>query len=90
MEEGTILGSCCPETDSVLLQKKFVCPARMSKNYDILRAYAPGVCLTFISFALFDLSNRRWFKKMIFTCCSVLTDFCHILPLASFPFLFEL
>ena len=70
--------------------KKFLCPARTSENYEINWASAPGFYLTFISFALFDLSNRRWSKKMIFTCYSVLTDFCHILPLAYLPFLFEL
>jgi hypothetical protein len=37
-------------------------------------AHAPGYCLTFISFALFDLSNRRSSEKSIFTSWSVLTD----------------
>ena len=90
MEEGTILGSCCPETDSMLLPKKFVCPARTSENYEIEREYAPGFYLNFISFALFDLSKRRWSKKLIFTCCSVMTDFYHILPLDFLPFSFAL
>src|SRR3954470_24055163 len=56
-----------------------------SQNVRQLRkksAYAPGLCLTFVSFALFDLSNRRWSKKMINACCSVLTDFCHNLLIA--------
>jgi hypothetical protein len=35
-------------------------------------AHAPGYYLTFVSFALFDLSNRTFSKKSIFTCCSVL------------------
>ena len=87
MEEGTILGSCCPETDSVLLRKQFLCPARTSENHEIQWSCTPVFCLTFISFALSDLSNIRWSKKLIFTCCSVLTDFCHILPLAFLPFL---
>jgi hypothetical protein len=33
-----------------------------------------GYFETFISFALFDLSNRRSSKKSIFVSCSVLTD----------------
>jgi hypothetical protein len=52
-------------------------------------AHALGYYLTFISFALFDLSNRRFSKKLIFTCCSVLTDFCHYLHLPLDLFLFE-
>jgi hypothetical protein len=51
--------------------------------------HAPGCCLTFISFALSDLSNRRFSKKSIFTCCSVLIDFCHYLRLPLDLFLFE-
>jgi hypothetical protein len=51
--------------------------------------HAPGDCLTYISFALFDLSNRRFFKKSIFTSCSVLIDFCHYLCLPLDCFLFE-
>jgi hypothetical protein len=54
-----------------------------------LIAHAPGYYLTFISFALFDLSNRTFSKKSIFTCCSVLTDFCHYLHLPLNLFLFE-
>jgi hypothetical protein len=52
-------------------------------------AHAPGCCLTFISFALFDLSNRRFSKKSIFTSCSILTDFYHYLCLPLDLFLFE-
>jgi hypothetical protein len=52
-------------------------------------AHAPGYYLTFISFALFDLSNIRFPKKLIFTCCSVLTHFCHYLHLPLDLFLFE-
>jgi hypothetical protein len=52
-------------------------------------AHAPGYYVTFISFALFDLSNRRFSKKLIFTICSVLTDFCHYLHLPLDLFLFE-
>jgi hypothetical protein len=37
-------------------------------------AYVPGYFQTFISFALFDLSNRRSSKKSISVSCSVLTD----------------
>jgi hypothetical protein len=37
-------------------------------------AYAPGYFQTFISFPLFDLSNRRSSKKSIFVSCSVLID----------------
>ena len=41
----------------------------------------PGCYLTFVSSTLFDLSNRRSWKKFVFTCWSVLTDFCHFLHL---------
>ena len=44
-------------------------------------ASAPGCYLTFVSSTLFDLSNRRSSKKLVFTCWSVLTDFCHYLHL---------
>jgi hypothetical protein len=57
---------------------------------DISCAHAPGYCITFISFSLFDLSNIRFSKKSIFTSCSVLTDFCHYLYLPLDLFLFEL
>jgi hypothetical protein len=35
-------------------------------------AYAPGYFQTFISFALFDLSNIRSSKKSIFVSCPIL------------------
>ena len=41
----------------------------------------PGCYLTLVSSTLFDLSNRRSLKKLVFTCWSVLTDFCHYLHL---------
>jgi hypothetical protein len=44
---------------------------------------------TFISFVLFDLSNRRSSKKSTFVSYSVLTDFCHYLCLPLDRFLFE-
>jgi hypothetical protein len=50
-------------------------------------AHAPGYFQTFISFALFDLSNRRSSEKSIFVSCSVLTDFCHYLCLPLDRFL---
>jgi hypothetical protein len=49
--------------------------------------YAPGYIQTFISFALFDLSNRRSSKKSILVSCSVLTDsatICVVLLIAFF------
>jgi hypothetical protein len=52
-------------------------------------AHAPGYYLTSISFALFDLSNLIFSKKLIFTNCSVLTDFCHYLYLPLDLILFE-
>jgi hypothetical protein len=52
-------------------------------------SHALGYCLTFISFAPFDLINRRFSKKLIFTSCSVLTDFCHYLCLPLDLSLFE-
>ena len=43
---------------------------------------------TFSSFGFSDLSNVRFLKKSIFTCWSVLTDFCQYLrlPLNIFSF----
>jgi hypothetical protein len=55
----------------------------------IFCAHARCYYLTFGSFSLFDLSNKRFSKKSIFTCCSVLTDFCHYLHLPLNLFLFE-
>jgi hypothetical protein len=52
-------------------------------------AYALGYFQTFIIFALFDLSNRRFSEKSIFVSYSVLTDFCHYLCLPLDRFLFE-
>jgi hypothetical protein len=49
--------------------------------------YAPGYFQTFISFALFDLINRRSSKKSIFVSCSVLTvsaTICVCLSIAFF------
>jgi hypothetical protein len=51
--------------------------------------HAPGYFQTFISFALFDLSNKRSSEKLIFASCSVLTNFCHYLCLPLDRFLFE-
>jgi hypothetical protein len=51
--------------------------------------YAPGYIQTFISFALFYLSNRSSSKKSTFVSCSILTDFCHYLCLPLDRFLFE-
>jgi hypothetical protein len=47
---------------------------RISFRSAISCAYAPGYFQIFISFSLFDLSNRRSSKKSIFVSCSVLTD----------------
>jgi hypothetical protein len=55
----------------------------------IFCAHAPGYYPTFVSFALFDLSNKRFSKKLIFTCYSVLIDFCHYLHLPLDLFRFE-
>jgi hypothetical protein len=52
-------------------------------------AHGPGYCLTFISYELFDLNNKRFSKKSIFISCSVLTDFYHYLRLHLDLFLFE-
>jgi hypothetical protein len=49
-------------------------------------AYAPGYIQTFISFALFDLINRRSSKKLIFFSCSVLTDSSTICVCLSITF----
>jgi hypothetical protein len=55
----------------------------------IFCTHAPSYYLTFVSFALFDLSNKRFLTKSIFTCCSFLIDFCHYLHLPLDLFLFE-
>jgi hypothetical protein len=52
-------------------------------------AYAPGYIQTFISFTLFDLSNRRSSKNLTFIGCSVLTDLCHYLCLPLDRFFFS-
>jgi hypothetical protein len=52
-------------------------------------AYAPGYIQTFISYTLFDLSNRKPSKNSTFVSCSVLTDFCQYLCLPLYLFLFE-
>ena len=44
-------------------------------------ASTPGCYLTFVSSTLFDLTNIRSSKKFVFTCWSILTDFCHFLHL---------
>jgi hypothetical protein len=50
-------------------------------------AYAPGYIQTFISYTLFDLSNRKLSKNSTFVSCSVLTDFCQYLCLPLYRFL---
>jgi hypothetical protein len=50
-------------------------------------AYAPGYIQTFISWTLFDLSNRKPLKNSTFISCSVLTDFCQYLCLPLYRFL---
>jgi hypothetical protein len=52
-------------------------------------AYTPGYIKTFISYTLFDLSNRKPSKNSTFVSCSVLTDFCQYLCLPLYRFLFE-
>jgi hypothetical protein len=54
---------------------------RISFGPAISCAYAPGYIQTFISLTLFDLSNRKPSKNLIFVSCSVLTDLCHYLCL---------
>jgi hypothetical protein len=56
---------------------------------DISCAYAPGYIQTFISWTLFDLSNRKPLKNSTFVSCSVLTDFCQYLCLPLDRFLFR-
>jgi hypothetical protein len=51
--------------------------------------YAPGYFQTFISFALFNLSNIRSSKKSIFVSCSVLTDSATICVCLSIAFFFS-
>ena len=52
-------------------------------------AYAPGYYLTFVSLALFDLSDGIFLKKSVFVNCSVLTNLCLYLHLPLYLFLFE-
>jgi hypothetical protein len=55
-------------------------------------AHALGYFQTFISFALFDLSNRRSSKKSIFISCSILIDsttICVCLSIAFFSSSFD-
>jgi hypothetical protein len=49
-------------------------------------SYAPGYIQSFISFTLFDLSNRKPSKKSIFVSCSVLTDSATICVCLSIAF----
>jgi hypothetical protein len=51
--------------------------------------HAPGYFQTSISFALFDLSDRRSSKKSIFVRCSVLTDSATICVCLSIAFFFS-
>ena len=59
-----ILGSCRPETDSVLPPKKLFISARTSDCFETFWAHALDCYLTFIIFSLFDLSNGRFLKKI--------------------------
>jgi hypothetical protein len=52
-------------------------------------SYAPGYIQTFVSWTLFDFSNRKPSKNSTFISCSVLTDFCQYLYLPLYRFLFE-
>jgi hypothetical protein len=49
-------------------------------------AHDPGYFQTFISFALFDWSNRRSFEKSIFVSYSILTDSATICVCLSIAF----
>ena len=68
--------------------KKFVFTTRTKFWAANFWAYAPGYYLTFVSLALFDLSDGKNSKKSIFANCSVLTDFFHYLHLPLNLFLF--
>ena len=70
-----------PKQISVLHRKNSCKISKRLFEVRIFCASAPGCYLTFVSSTLFDLSNRRSSKKFIFTCWSVLTDFCHFLHL---------
>ena len=61
----------------------------MSNESAIFWTHASGCYITLISFALFGLSNKRFSNSSIFTCCSVLKDFCHHLHLPLDLFLFD-
>ena len=63
-------------------------PDRTSFWAELFWAYASGYYLTLVSSVFFDLSNRRFSKKIIFSDCSVLTDFCHFIHFASETFSF--
>ena len=81
MEGSKIWGIDVLKTDSVLPREKFVCPDRTLFWAEIFCAYSSIIYLTFVRSAFVDLSNRRFSKKLIFTDCSVLTDFCYYLHL---------
>jgi hypothetical protein len=51
---------------------------RISFGPAISCAYAPGYIQTFISYTLFDLSNRKPSKNLTFVSCSILTDSANI------------
>ena len=70
-------------------EKKFVFATRTEFWADNFWAYVPGYYLTFVSLALFDLSDVTFSDKSVFVNCSVLTDFCHYLHLPLILFLFE-
>src|SRR4051812_15237136 len=52
-----------------------------SDGASFFRACSPSCYPTLVSSAFFDLSNKRCSEKSMFTCWSVLTDFCHHLHL---------
>ena len=51
--------------------------------------YSSVIYLTFVSSAFFDLSNRRFSKKIDLYGLFCLTDFCHFILMPLKPILFE-
>ena len=89
MEGSKIWEIAVLKTDSMLPQEKFVSPDGILFSAEIFCEYLSCYYLTLVSSAFFDLSNRRFSKKQIFTDCSVLTDFCHFISMPLKPILFQ-
>ena len=64
MEGSKIWGIAILKTDSMLPQEKFVSPDRILFWAEIFCAYSSVIYITLFSSEFFDLSNRRFKKKI--------------------------